>query len=405
MAQLTGLSQAYLSMLESGARKLTHIDKIVQFLTGLGAPGELISLPLPDPSPQALTEEPGSLPKDGPSSSWGPDTAAWESPLDIARRLNDAVSSNIDPATVAVLEQGIVDIVDRYEAEGPHRLAPRAVDLRTFIQERLVGHQPPRQRAALFRLAARTSALLGYMAVNAGREPLAEAYCTEAEELAKEVSDTELQMWIHGTRSLNAYYAGRYGHALRWADAGLAIAPRNPQAIRLQANGRARALGKLGDRSAAVRAIASAEELSGDHSVPAGLTSCISFEPYSTARTLANAATAHVALADAPRVLAYAEQIDELVERSDSAWSRALVRLDVATALLAGPSPDVEQAMALGHQVLQADGGPPIRSVVQRAGDLLARSRAWHSVPAVREYRDALRSWQSAPRTRALAGL
>ncbi|MET7713779.1 helix-turn-helix domain-containing protein [Streptomyces sp. NPDC005407] len=404
MAHLTGLSQAYLSMLESGARKLTHIDKIVQFLTGLGAPGELISLPLPRQSPQALTGEPRSLPKDDLSPSWGPDTSAWESPLDIARRLNDTASSNTDPATVVVLEQGIIDIVDRYEAEGPHQLAPQAVDLRNFIQERLAGQQPPRQRAALFRMAAQTSALLGYMAVNAGREPVAEAYCKEAEELAKEISDTELLMWIHGTRSLNAYYAGRYGHAVRWADAGLAIAPQTPQAIRLQANGRARALGKLGDRSAAVRAIALAEELSSHHSVPAGLTSCISFEPYSTARTLANAATAHVALADAPRVLAYAEQIDELVEQSDSAWSRALVRLDVATALLAGPSPDIEQAMALGHQVLQAGGGPPIRSVVQRAGDLLAQSQTWQNVPAVREYEDALRSWQSAPQTKALAG-
>lgn len=79
------------------------------------------------------------------------------------------------------------------------------------------------------------------------------------------------------------------------------------------------------------------------------------------ARTLANAATVHVTLANAPGVLAYADQIDELVEQSDSAWSQALVRLDVATALLAGPRPDVEHETVLGRQVLEADGGPPIR--------------------------------------------
>lgn len=47
IAQLTGLSQAFLSMLESGNRRLTNIDKIVEFLTGLAVPAELVPLPLP----------------------------------------------------------------------------------------------------------------------------------------------------------------------------------------------------------------------------------------------------------------------------------------------------------------------------------------------------------------------
>lgn len=41
IAQLTGLSQAFLSMLESGDRKLTNIDKIVMLLDGLDVPVEL----------------------------------------------------------------------------------------------------------------------------------------------------------------------------------------------------------------------------------------------------------------------------------------------------------------------------------------------------------------------------
>ncbi|MGW6021241.1 helix-turn-helix domain-containing protein [Streptomyces sp. NPDC055099] len=41
VAAFTGLSQAFLSMLESGNRKLTNIDKIVQLLEGLQAPQEL----------------------------------------------------------------------------------------------------------------------------------------------------------------------------------------------------------------------------------------------------------------------------------------------------------------------------------------------------------------------------
>lgn len=56
IAQLAGLSQAFLSMLEAGRRRLTNIDKIVEFLSGLGVPSELAPLPLPRRSnpPQSL---------------------------------------------------------------------------------------------------------------------------------------------------------------------------------------------------------------------------------------------------------------------------------------------------------------------------------------------------------------
>lgn len=41
MSRLTGLSQAFLSMLESGQRRLTSIDRIVVLLDGLSVPAEL----------------------------------------------------------------------------------------------------------------------------------------------------------------------------------------------------------------------------------------------------------------------------------------------------------------------------------------------------------------------------
>lgn len=45
LAQLTGLSQGFLSMLESGARQLTSIDRIIEFLDGLNVPAELVRIP------------------------------------------------------------------------------------------------------------------------------------------------------------------------------------------------------------------------------------------------------------------------------------------------------------------------------------------------------------------------
>ena len=47
VAALTGLSQSYLSMLECGDRRLTDVSRVVQFLTGLGTPPDLVRLPLP----------------------------------------------------------------------------------------------------------------------------------------------------------------------------------------------------------------------------------------------------------------------------------------------------------------------------------------------------------------------
>jgi hypothetical protein len=50
MAALTGLSQAFLSMLESGVRRLTNIDKIVELLAGLNTPAELAGPMLQPPT-------------------------------------------------------------------------------------------------------------------------------------------------------------------------------------------------------------------------------------------------------------------------------------------------------------------------------------------------------------------
>ncbi|WP_019062481.1 helix-turn-helix domain-containing protein [Streptomyces prunicolor] len=41
IALITGLSQAFLSMLESGQRRLTNIDRIVVLLEGLNAPVDI----------------------------------------------------------------------------------------------------------------------------------------------------------------------------------------------------------------------------------------------------------------------------------------------------------------------------------------------------------------------------
>lgn len=237
------------------------------------------------------------------------------------------------------------------------------------------------------------------------RHGLAASYCTEAVAMAQGISDLEIVMWTHGTRSLSAYYAGDFAKAAAWASAGIALAPNHPQAIRLHVNGLARALARQGDHGGTLRAIGAAEQLSSRHGVTTALTPCISLDPYGVTRTLANAITGHVALGSTTEVLRYETEISEYVAASDSQWTHSLVRLDVATALLSGRHPDVENAMVIGLQVLQdAEGGPLILSVVQRAHDLRRNAEDWADVPAVGEYIEALRAWSETPRVRQLAG-
>ncbi|MFE7525318.1 hypothetical protein ACFU7Y_06315 [Kitasatospora sp. NPDC057542] len=328
----------------------------------------------------------------------------FDDPQQVRDQARLLTASNTDPAVLAMAEVTITGIVDRYERLGPHQLVGEARLLRGMLHTLLAGRQPPGTRTELFRLAGQVSGLLGYMATNAGRPAAAQAYSTEALELAREVGDRALEMWALGTRSLGYYYQGRYDLADEAAAAGIALAPEHPQAIRLLANGRARALARVGDRRQALDAIDRALQLSDRHDVPPGLTACISFEPYSAARTLANVVTAHLSIGDTEQVLDRARDLEPMLASSDSGWSRSLVGLDVATALLQQQQPDVETAMYLGQRALGSGTTAPIRSVWLRGIELYERAARWKDEPVVGDYAEQLRAWRAHPTAGTVAG-
>ncbi|EFL19896.1 predicted protein [Streptomyces sp. C] len=323
----------------------------------------------------------------------------FDNPTEVITQARALTGTNAEPPLLLMVATSIESIVDRYEALGPQQLAGETRLLRRLVHSVLEGRQPPRVRAELFGLAARAAGLLAYMAVNASASfEVVDAYCTEAESLAREIGDSDLEMWVHGTRSLGLYYQKRYAEADAAALAGISLAPESGQAIRLLVNGRARALARLGNRRGAELAIEGAMQLSDRHTgLPDGLTSCISFAPYSVARSLANAVTARLSLGDTAEVLSYGGQINDLIAHSDSEWSRALVGLDTATALLQCKSPEVEQAMVLGRQALRAGTTAPIKSVWQRANELYEQAVRWHGEPDVGDYAEELRTWRSRP--------
>ncbi|MEU6214375.1 hypothetical protein ABZ891_31325 [Streptomyces sp. NPDC047023] len=336
----------------------------------------------------------------------GPTCGAFDDPLTVVAQTHLLVESHTGDALVEHFRSQLQGIVDRYESGGPQTLADEARSVRRTLHTLLNSRHLPAVRSELFRLTGRAAGLLAYMAVNAGAEPaVAEAYCAEAEALAGHIGDTQLRMWAAGTRSLGLYYQLRYAEADAAAAAGVDLSPTDSQAIRLLANGQARALARLGDRQGAERAMGKALDLSdGQHALPSGITSCISFAPYSPARTLANMITARLSLDDTREVLSCAQEIDTLVEESDSEWSRALIRLDVASALLQQKHPEVEQAMVLGRSALQAGTSAPIASVWQRANELYERAGRWHGEPAVSDYAEELRSWRLHPRAEQVVG-
>ncbi len=359
----------------------------------------MFELPLEMLFVAAGDDEPAGIP-----SSAG--SITLDDPLAIENQLLRLAGGALPDDVLTNFRHSVAGIVDRYEAEGPQRLAGEARMMRSTLHSMLTGQQLPAQRAELMRLTGRAAGLLAYMAVNSGKPEAARAYCEEARTLAQWIGDVELEIWALGTLSLCLYYQGRYEDANTAAAAGVELAPTNPQAIRLLSNGQARALAKLGRTDEAHAALQRAYDLSDKHHIPGGLTPCIAFQPYSLARTLANAMTVHLSLNETSRVFGFGDEIRGVVHRSGSEWSRALVTLDIATAYLQDEHPDVEQAMALGVQALEAARTAPISSVWNRAADLYETANGdnrWHGSREVREYAEHLRLWKSLPPVTQLA--
>jgi transcriptional regulator with XRE-family HTH domain len=315
-----------------------------------------------------------------------------ESPLDVLERIQALTATNTSDETIKQIEDVVELIVDQYETSGPVALAPRALRQRRLVDELLSGRQLPRQRDRLYVAGAKLSALLGYMAVNLGKFPLARAYCSEAFQLGDQVNARDLQAWVRGTESFCAYYTNDYAQALAFAQDGQRYAGGGPQAVRLAINGEARALAKLGDARGVDEAVERAYKVSDRFETVGGVSSCISFGIYSEARTASNAATAYVSLGQPEQVQRYADLAMPVFETSESRWSQSLIRLDLANALLSTDHPEPEHSARLAIDALTISAERPITSVLTRSREVLAASVTWGHLPEVAELSQTLRA-------------
>ncbi|WP_197288579.1 helix-turn-helix transcriptional regulator [Nocardia sp. NRRL S-836] len=385
-----GLQQGSVSRIERGKPE-TNIDMLRTIAKGLHLPEDLLWFDFPgrNRADEALKDKAA----DGRTGVGSSSEFVWESPSAIAERASSFASATGE-TMIELVNTAITDVISRYESEGPKRLAAEALKIRTTVQHVLDGWIHPTRRDAVTRLAAQASALLGYMAVNAGKFNVATAYCTEGEALAAAANDTDLRIWVRGTRSFCAYYEKDYAAAAEIARAGIALNPSSPQVVRLRSNGEARALGKLGRRDEAGAAIDSGmrllESLGTDTKI---LSPCISFSPYDYPRFAVNAATAWVPLGHLGHVVRYVTESDAAVEEADSAWSRVLTRLDMATAAILRNPPDLERAVLWGTAALRVSGASPVQSILQRAATLRRAATRWTKAPVVHDFVEAYEAW------------
>ena len=297
--------------------------------------------------------------------------------------------------TLAAMTEVTDTVIGRYELEGPGRLFSETQALHRLCRdlgERVSGAA---ERAHLARVSARQAALLAYMSVNLGEHHRAERYAWGATMLATAVKDSALLAWIKGTQSFCAYYQHRYHDALNLARVGITLAGDDGQRIRLLVNGVARAAGRLGERDVVDRAVASAFE-GLDAASPTKMTSCIDLAPYGQARVLANAATAYLSVGEPARALTLVEQLRVTVAESESDWSRALVGLDEATALVLHPDADLAHAAEVGSAALAVSAHNPIASIAGRATELVRHLSSRGSPRAADGISEVLRTFTVA---------
>lgn len=123
VADLTGLSQSFLSMLEAGRRRLTNIDRIRQFLYGLSAPPELVPTP----------------------------TSAWDAGTEAAAGFPEPFFGSTDPTLPWTAARMVKALEVAMEGDGMDRrgiLAASGIVLTAFVNHWSTAEAEPLQRVS-----------------------------------------------------------------------------------------------------------------------------------------------------------------------------------------------------------------------------------------------------------------
>lgn len=295
MAQVTGLSQAFLSMLESGSRRLTNIDKIVEFLTGLGVPAQLVALPLPhapgptvqEPAVQFVGDADPSLPWTATRMVAALDTAVGGSAMDRRRFLTAsgvALTAFVNAWDLAEAEplrraaegsrltndlldglQRTTDSLRTMDASDGSGTLTALGDrhlqfLKHLLEETSYDEATGRRLAAII---ADTATQTGWFVFDSGDRDRPLSYLFAALRAAKASQDTRLGAGALSYIAIHAYSTGAPHHAVTAAQRArdkirkLGMPALEAMLLTRQARGHA----KLGERQAALAALGRAADL------------------------------------------------------------------------------------------------------------------------------------------------
>lgn len=120
------------------------------------------------------------------------------------------------------IHEGVQEAAIDYLGWPPAPMLQRADTLRTDVLQRLRDYRHgPHERADLYVAAGRLSGILSYAALDLGDAGAALQHARAAARCARYAGDMELLVWIRGTQSLIARFAGDYGVALDYVNDGM----------------------------------------------------------------------------------------------------------------------------------------------------------------------------------------
>ncbi|MFG3041752.1 XRE family transcriptional regulator [Streptomyces sp. NPDC048330] len=399
MAALTGLSQGFLSMLESGARRLTSLDKVERFLLGIGAPEGL--LPPPIRKHCALrTQQP--LPATGPEPTFDKDAdlqaLAAQAAAQSIQFAEKTLRSNVTDESLEVLTHSIGTIATDYVHTPLHPLFKKLLVTRNQIFELLGGRQRPHQTRELHLLAGTSCLLLAHASQNLGDADAAMAQIRTAWEFAEQADHNDLRAWTKGTAALISEWSPQHQSSLEYTREAAALSPQGETRVRIAAI-EARAAARIGDRGTALAALGDLRRAREQQDSTESLNrfgGILTFpgakQEYYIGGTYALLGEHGLAEHHATRAIAMYENGPK---RERSYGDEALARLDVVTSRIAtgeleGASEQFLPLLDLPQNLRIQQIGHAVRQVADLLGaPRLARSRT------ARELVEAARSYQA----------
>ncbi|GGJ96747.1 hypothetical protein GCM10010123_28450 [Pilimelia anulata] len=173
-----------------------------------------------------------------------------------------ATAGRLTPGDIAALYRTIDDLVTLDTIRGSTGLAPRAAaEFRTAAARLGADPRAARDAAAV---VAELGEVAAWIAHDADDQPASRRLAGEALLIARRAGDVNMERFLVSHLSMQAAHLGRGTEALALADRALAGGPRSKRVRAMFAVRRARGLALLGDRDAALDALAAARSLLAD---------------------------------------------------------------------------------------------------------------------------------------------